>query len=438
MTHNREFAELARQWRIAVADTGFVPMPMRELDRLLTGFLFRLAAAVATEPADLAGAEAVGAELVRANLTDPQVLSRSFAALAPLAGMLAPHSDRLMAALGALARGYTEELLATRARHQEMLHTAMAEARNAAEIRFRVVFDNTALAIGIGDAEGRLVDANPALTTMLRLPLTRLRDRPVADLVHPDDRDELRAGIAARLAAADGGTMRLELRYAREDGCVGWAAWTVTLVPESGSRAAYLLIVGEDTTQQRALQTELHRQARHDPLTGLPNRRQLIDTMAELIEAAAPGDRIGLGFLDLDGFKAVNDTHGHGTGDRLLAAVAARLARHAEPELLARVGGDEFVVLFPPPCDVHRVSVVAERLLEAVAEPIPVDGLLLSISACLGAVVTAVAGTDAEHLLDAADTGLYRAKAAGPNRWVLHTPRADIRPVAVSENTILD
>ncbi|WP_019927968.1 sensor domain-containing diguanylate cyclase [Nocardia sp. BMG111209] len=438
MTHNREFADLARQWRIAVADTGFVPMPMRELDRLLTGFLTRLAAAAVAEPVGVIDAADVGAELVRANLTDPQVLSRSFTALAPLAEIVAPHTDRLLDVLGALSRGYTEELLATRGRHLEMLHTATAEARNAAEIRFRVVFDNTTVAIGICDAEGRVVDANPALRAMLGLPLARLRGRPVADLVHPDDRGELHSRIAGELMAAGEGTLRLELRYAHDDGGEGWAAWAVTLVPESAARAAYLLIVGEDTTQRRALQTELHRQARHDPLTGLPNRRQLIDTMAELIDAAAPGDRIGLGFLDLDGFKAVNDTHGHGTGDRLLTAVATRLARHAEPELLARVGGDEFVVLFPPPCDIHRVSVVAERLLEAVAEPIPVDGLLLSISACLGAVVTAVSGTDAEHLLDAADTGLYRAKAAGPNRWVLHTPRADVRPVAVAENTVLD
>ncbi|WP_216897759.1 GGDEF domain-containing protein, partial [Nocardia alni] len=202
----------------------------------------------------------------------------------------------------------------------------------------------------------------------------------------------------------------------------GWAEWAVTLVPETGGRAAYLLVVGEDTTQRRALQAELRRQARHDPLTGLPNRRQLVDTLSQIIVDADPDDRIGLGFIDLDGFKAVNDTYGHGVGDRLLAAVANRLIAAVDDEvILARVGGDEFVVLLEPQCDSRRVAAVAEALLGALAEPIEVDEHQLRISACIGAVVTPVSGADAEKLLDAADAGLYRAKAAGPNRWVLHS-----------------
>jgi diguanylate cyclase (GGDEF)-like protein len=169
------------------------------------------------------------------------------------------------------------------------------------------------------------------------------------------------------------------------------------------------------------LEAELHRQAHHDALTGLPNRRQLVDTLAGIIAAAAPHERIGLGFIDLDGFKGVNDTYGHGVGDRLLAAVAQRLAVCAGKTMLARVGGDEFVVLLPPPCDPPRIAAIAEALLGALAEPIVVDEHKLTLSACIGAIVTRVTGADAEALLDIADAGLYRAKAAGPNRWVLHS-----------------
>ncbi|WP_024806093.1 sensor domain-containing diguanylate cyclase [Nocardia sp. BMG51109] len=420
MTREQAVAELARQWRTAVSDTGFVPMPQRDLERLLTGLLERLMAAIVAEPFDGAAAAAVGADLVRANLTDPRVMARTSGALAPLAEAMAPHRARVVTALGELARGYTVELLATRARHQEMLHAAMADARQAAEVRFRVLFDNAAVAIGICDTGGQVVDANPALAAMLGLPVPRLRGLPVSELVHPDDHAEIRARVFDELLTTGSGTVRLELRYARPDRTGGWAEWAITLVPATGGRSAYLLVVGEDTTQRRALQAELSRQARHDPLTGLPNRRRLVETVAEIIADAGPDDRIGLGFIDLDGFKGVNDTYGHGVGDRLLAAVAPRLAAHTAEAMLARVGGDEFVVLFPPPCDAARVAAVTRTLLDALTEPIPVDDLKLTISACIGAVVTPVADADAEQLLDAADAGLYRAKAAGPNRWVLH------------------
>ncbi|MBF6329639.1 diguanylate cyclase domain-containing protein [Nocardia transvalensis] len=421
MTRRSDIAALARQWRTAVADTGFVPMSMRELDRLLAGLIERLIDAASTEPFDPAAAAPVGAELVRANLTDPQVLARSARALAPLTEMIAPHGQRLIELLGELSRGYTEALLSVRAQHQEMLHSAMADARHAAEVRFRVMFDNAAVAIGIGDTAGRVVDVNPTLAAMLGLPVQQLRGRSVSELVHPEDRAEMQTRVYEELLAAGSGTVRLELRYRRPDGSGGWAAWAITLVPETGGRSAYLLVVGEDTTQRRALQAELHRQARHDPLTGLPNRRQLVDTLAAIIAGAGPGDRVGLGFIDLDGFKTINDTYGHGVGDRLLTAVANRLATHALGAMTARVGGDEFVVLFTPPCDAVRVATIVETMLSALSEPIPVDDHLLRVSACIGAVVTPVANADAEKLLDAADAGLYRAKAAGPNRWVLHS-----------------
>ncbi|MFF0487876.1 diguanylate cyclase domain-containing protein [Nocardia sp. NPDC004068] len=420
MTGESEVTALAQRWRIAVADIGFVPMSMRELDRLLARLVERIIAAATTEPFDPADAAEVGAALVRANLTDPRVLTRSAVALTPLTEIVAPHGDRMVAVFGELSRGYTETLLSARAHDQEMLHTAMAEARHAAEVRFRVMFDNAAVAIGIGDTAGRVVDVNPALSAMLGLPGRRLRGRPVAELVHPDDRDHMRERVYGELLASGSGTIRLELRYLLPDGGSGWAAWAITLVPASGGRAAYLLVVGEDTTQRRALQAELHRQARHDPLTGLPNRRQLVDALSRIIAEARTGDRVGLGFIDLDGFKTINDTYGHGVGDRLLTAVAERLAAHARGAMLARIGGDEFVVLFAPPCDSVRMAHIVETMLNALSDPIGVDDHLLRVTACIGAVVTPVANADAERLLDAADAGLYRAKAAGPNRWVLH------------------
>ncbi|MGH3359638.1 MAG: diguanylate cyclase domain-containing protein [Nocardioidaceae bacterium] len=423
-----EMADLARAWRRALTDTSFVPMSVLELDALLAELLTEMVTAVDAEPFDpTATGSNVGAELVRANLTNPEVLARSARVLNRLAeGTERPdRAARILALVGELARGYTDALLTARARDQELLQAAVADARNTAEVRFRVVFDNAAVAIAVLDTDGLLVDANPTLAEMLGRPIKDLRRRSVLDITHPDDRAEVRLRVFQELLDAGAGTVRLELRYLRPDGSYGWGSWATTLVPETSGRAAYLLSVGEDTTQRRALQVELERQARHDPLTGLPNRLQLLETLAAIITDARPTDRVGLGFIDLDGFKAVNDTNGHGVGDRVLAAVATRLqgAAEARDAVLARIGGDEFAVLVPPPCDDTRITVTAEALLAALSDPIRVDEHTLPISASIGAVVTTVTGADANSLLDAADTGLYQAKADGRNRWVLHPMR---------------
>lgn len=419
-----DLADLARVWRRALTETGFVPMAAPDLDRLLAELLAQMVGGLNGDSFDPAVGAHVGETLVRANLTDPDVLARSARVLHGL-DEYADHpegSNRMLALFGDLSRGYTEALLAARSRDQEQLQAAMADARNTAEVRFRVVFDNAAVAIAVVDTRGLMVDANPTLSEMMGLPVEALRRRSILDFTHPDDRAYAEASILHDLLDAGSGTVRLDLRYLRPDGSYGWGSWATTLVPETSGRPPYLLAVGEDTTQRRALQADLERQARNDPLTGLPNRLQLEETLTAIIANAAPTDGVGLGFIDLDGFKVVNDTHGHGTGDRLLTAVADRLHRAATERnaTLARVGGDEFVVLMSPPCDDTRVAATAEHMLAALREPFHVDGNVLPISASIGAVVTGVIGADADALIDAADSGLYQAKADGRNRWVLH------------------
>lgn len=420
-----DIAELAREWRRALTEAAFVPMPVPELDALLAEMLSDLLAAVDADRFDPTMGGRLGARLVAANLTDPAVLARTARVLGRLAECTT-HPDgtaRMLAALGDLSRGYTDALLAARSRDQELLQTAMADARNTAEVRFRVVFENAAVAIAVVDTRGLMVDANPTLCEMLGLSASELRRRPILELAHVDDRPLLQERIIDDLLSAGKGTVRLEVRYLRPDGSFGWGSWAATMVPETSGRAAYLLAVGEDTTRRREVQAELEHQARHDPLTGLPNRLQLVETVTAAVATAEPADRIGLGFVDLDGFKAVNDTYGHATGDLLLAAVAdrLRLAVTGKGAMLARVGGDEFVVLVPPPCDDPQLSTTAESLLEALADPIRIGDHALSISASIGAVVTGAEGTDAASLLEAADAGLYQAKASGRNRWVLHS-----------------
>lgn len=178
-----------------------------------------------------------------------------------------------------------------------------------------------------------------------------------------------------------------------------------------------------EALQQRTLARcdELYWQARRDALTGLPNRLRLREVLDQVIGELGPQGRIGMCFLDLDGFKAVNDRHGHGVGDRVLIVVGARLRETMvdKVSLIARLGGDEFVALIAPPVREDRVVAVSQGLLSAVQRPIQVNGRILMISASIGALSTKIGQLDADALLDAADAGLYRAKADTQERIAL-------------------
>jgi diguanylate cyclase (GGDEF)-like protein len=165
---------------------------------------------------------------------------------------------------------------------------------------------------------------------------------------------------------------------------------------------------------------QLVHQATHDQLTGLPNRASLLDRLDGLLRAAGPGDRLGLCFLDLDGFKGVNDTLGHQAGDRLLAEIGRRLADVVDSRhMVARLGGDEFVILLPDTEGPADVVAVAEVVLAEIRRPVTVDGSNLTVTASLGLVERPTAGADATELLRAADITLYWAKSAGRAGWAL-------------------
>ncbi|WP_330229458.1 diguanylate cyclase [Nocardia sp. NBC_00508] len=413
-----ELATLANSWWQALqAVTGgsvFVPAP----EILLLDLVEELVSGLEAEPFDAGVGARVGAALASAGFVAPGIPSASAQALFELADRAPTSGRRLAALLAAMGQGYEAHLRA----HEEQPAEAAGEATRAADERFRVVFDNAAIAIAIGDTDGTLLDANRGLADMIGVPVDTLRGVSVYDFAHPNDRDGIRTLVYERLVPAGQGTVRLEQRIRRADDSYGWAAFAITFVKGADGHSDYLLAVGEDVTEQHRMREELHRQARHDPLTGLPNRRHLIERIDEMIASAGNGDRAGLCFVDIDRFKHVNDRYGHGTGDQILTAVAARLQDSVRGSgcLIARIGGDEFVALIPPPASDHRVAAVANSLLEALVDPIIAGDRRLRMSISIGAVVTAVAGADAESLLDAADTGLYRAKADGKGRWVLH------------------
>ncbi|MGN2636007.1 diguanylate cyclase domain-containing protein [Nocardia takedensis] len=407
-----EFVEMAGAWLTAALDGGFVVPPDTELRRAMAVWLADLDAAMDSDPFDPAPGRRVGREMVRGGLASPAAMG---AAATAWAGLLersgrADRAYRFGAVLAEIGEGSAAELLEMQARR-----------RDIATERFRAVFDNAAIAIALYDVDGVTIDANRATARMVRIPVEELPGMPGLRLVHPEDRAQLRDLVLA-LRGRGSGTLRFEGRFVRGDGSIGQGVWTMTLMLGEGD--AYLLAVGEDTTERHRMQAELRWLAEHDPLTGLPNRRCLLERLTRTAATARPLDRIGLCLVDLDGFKQVNDRYGHSAGDRLLTEVGRRLtAALTSPEVtLARIGGDEFVALLEPPCDEARITRTADTILTTLREPIPLGtSAPLTITASIGAVIVPVAGADPEKLLDAADVRLYRAKAEGRGIWILES-----------------
>jgi diguanylate cyclase (GGDEF)-like protein len=167
---------------------------------------------------------------------------------------------------------------------------------------------------------------------------------------------------------------------------------------------------------------QLHHLAHHDPLTQLPNRRQLSARLGgALARALATGQKVGLLFVDVDNFKSINDTLGHNYGDRVLQAISDRLREAAqECALLARLGGDEFTILLEDVKAVDSVAAFAAEIVTTLQRPITIDGRLLAVSASVGASLYPDHADDAEQLLRAADVALFRAKELGRNRHALY------------------
>lgn len=293
----------------------------------------------------------------------------------------------------------------------------------------RAAFAAAPLALGVVDGDGLVIDANDALAELLGAAPDELAGRLAADLV--DLASDARTWHAYReVLRGRQAKLRCTRRLKHPDGHSLWVQVTVSPMP--GGRT--VLLAATDISARRELQARLRHLQMHDPVTRLPNRSLFFERLAAALEAGAYDDtgtgRIGLCYLDLDGFKAVNDTLGHRVGDRLLAAVAERLTRCADEAghgrtavpLVARLGGDEFALLVEDSTSTDQLADLAETALKALQEPFDLAGQRLSVSASIGVVERRAAGTTTTCLMQAADTTLYWAKSDGKARWTLFDP----------------
>ncbi|WP_211275156.1 EAL domain-containing protein [Streptomyces katrae] len=294
---------------------------------------------------------------------------------------------------------------------------------------YRAAFDAAHLAMAVVGRDGDVIAANRALAALLGSEPHELTGQCAADLV--DLAAEARTWQAYQeVLRGRQARLRCTRRLKHPD---GHSLWTeVTLGPVPGTPDVLLSVA--DISDRRDLQARLRHLQMHDPVTRLPNRALFFERLSAALESSAYGSggtgRIGLCYLDLDGFKAVNDTLGHRVGDRLLTAVAARLTHCADQSgygrsgghLVARLGGDEFALLVEDSTGTEQLADLARSVLAAVQEPFDLAGQRLSVSASIGVVERDAAGTSATGLMQAADTTLYWAKADGKARWTLFDP----------------
>ncbi|MEV5878968.1 EAL domain-containing protein [Streptomyces sp. NPDC052101] len=430
-------------WSRAVYPVTSTSLTRAEFERELLPLAHRLSELLRARGFDADGAKAVGAALVGAHCTDPEALTRTLdcvdAYLVLYCAGDGPQDEPRMRSSRlqhAMAAGYAQALRERTLTEQESIAQAalqaqgvVAQALHASEARFRAVFEGAAIGIGIADLDGNVLQVNGALLRMFGQSDHTLRGRRVQDWVHPEDAPQTWR-LYDELVRGEREHYHVEKAFNRPDGTVLWTNLTVSLLRDADGAPQYQLALMEDTTERRLLNLRLRYEATHDALTGLPNRTLFFERLEKVL-GAGEGQRFGLCYLDLDGFKTVNDSLGHAAGDRLLVEVADRLqsCATAPGEMVARLGGDEFVALTTGPGTERNVDELAERIMNALVTPISIDGRDLMVRGSLGIVEGPAGERTAAEVLRSADITMYRAKSAGGNRSELADPEADARAI---------
>jgi PAS domain S-box-containing protein/diguanylate cyclase (GGDEF)-like protein len=339
------------------------------------------------------------------------------------------------------------------------LYRIRSEARNRDEL-FRLVTENAADMIALVDVKGRRLYNSPAYKRILGYSAAELGETSSFEQIHPDDRFKVLE--AAREARATGSGRRLEYRVRHKDGSWRVLESVATAVRDNKGEVTKLVIVNRDITERKRAQEQLEHNSFHDALTGLPNRRLLLDRLRQLGERSRrhPECQYAVMVIDMDGFRRLNESVGSALGDQVLVEVGHRLEACLREEdtisrsqnglslhssVLSRIGGDEFTILLEGVHDPSDAMRAASRILSAVAEPMMVQGGPAQISVSVGIALSA---SPEEHLemqkedllqkedplheedlLQQADTAMRRAKALGGNRCELFSEAMHSRAV---------
>jgi diguanylate cyclase (GGDEF)-like protein/PAS domain S-box-containing protein len=311
--------------------------------------------------------------------------------------------------------------------------TAEREAQRAlreAEERFRRAFEDSATGMALVDVADldapRFEDVNSALVELTGYPRDRLVGMIAWNLVHADDSRTLREAMA-HVISGELPSIQREIRIIVQGGGSRWVAIGVSVVRDGAGHPVNAVLQAIDLTERKRVEGQLQHLADHDPLTGLLNRRRFeAELEREVDRVSRYGGDAAVLIVDLDEFKAVNDTHGHAAGDELLVSIAESLRTTLRSsDLLARLGGDEFGVVLPS-TSLAEATALGERIRAAIAMRAggaPGGG----VTVCVGASALSGRGRQVspDDLVIEADVAMYEAKQAGRDRVLAHGPNED-------------
>jgi diguanylate cyclase (GGDEF)-like protein/PAS domain S-box-containing protein len=301
------------------------------------------------------------------------------------------------------------------------------DALRESEERYRLIVELAREGICVVDAEGNTTFANHALVDLLGTTVTEMIGRSLFDFIYEEERAEARAKIVGRSPDArngdgtgrnagdeerDGGRYEQDLRLVTLDRRHAWARVRSSAVRRHDGTHLGAIVFVTDVTERRALEQRLAEEARRDPLTGVANRTELFEVLTPILERGALTAAL---YVDLDGFKEVNDQFGHTLGDELLCSVAARVRGAIRGvDTLARVGGDEFVVICRDLESTEEAITIGRRIREVLNQPFRLAVGSVGIDSSIGIAFGRT--PDADGLIARADQALYRAKRKGRGR----------------------
>jgi len=294
------------------------------------------------------------------------------------------------------------------------------ESLKRSEETYRQIVDTAREGVWVIDAGGRTSFVNARMAEILGYTVAEMAGTSLYDFMDDEGREEAERRFEQR---REGISEQHDFRFKRQDGDDVWTIVSASPMYNADGTFAGALAMVTDISERKQQENMVWWQAYHDSLTLLPNRALFEDRLGQLlVMSKRQNSRVGVLFLDLDRFKHINDTLGHGAGDRLLKVVADRLTSCLRAEdTIARMGGDEFTILLPGIDHPEDAAKVAQKLLDALAMPVTIDDQELFVGGSIGISLFPEDGQDPQALLKHADVAMYRAKEQGGNGYYLFT-----------------
>ena len=299
------------------------------------------------------------------------------------------------------------------------------------EEKFRAFFELTGVgAFQAAPRDGKFILVNRSFCKVTGYGSEELMSLSLTDITHPDDLPDHLKEFTALLTGEEV-ECDTDRRFLRKDGRTVWVHLSLTLLRDRKGSPLRAIGIVQDITGKKSAEEEIRHIANHDALTGLPNRRLFIElTRLEMAQGGRNRRKIAFLFLDLDRFKDVNDTLGHGAGDELLVEAASRIRSNLrKSDTVARVGGDEFNIILPGIARAEDGAEIASKLVESFQTPFSIAGHELRMTASIGISVYPDDDTEMENLFRYADIAMYHAKKRGRNAYQFYNPAINTRSI---------